>query len=154
MKEYTCNTCGIAIPWEGGSSRGSIWGCETCGGYYCSQCADEEGGIYSGDTDINVCPECYNKPFLFKCFAIHGEKSDLNGYVDGYIIFKSEDFKREYEFLYRIEDTANGDPWKLVSIDYSYEILDDAAALAGLGSSELWAQIESEIKKIVQRAVQ
>ena len=50
-------------------------------------------------------------------------KGDLKGYVNAYLLDEAKD--REYEVLYRVYDPQNGDEYKLVSIDYGWNLDDE-----------------------------
>lgn len=67
-------------------------------------------------------------------------KGDLQGYIDGHIelIDKNGD-TYNHEFLYRYDDAANGENFKLVTVDYGYHCpyID-----------EVWSSIENELKAI------
>ena len=59
-----------------------------------------------------------------KGFNLHNvevlNKGDLKGYITG--MLETEYIDQWHEFLYRFDDKANGENFKMVSIDYGYEI--------------------------------
>ncbi|MBU3173259.1 hypothetical protein [Clostridium estertheticum] len=62
-----------------------------------------------------------NKKYTFYNIEVM-QKGDLNGYIQGDITFKYNNTEYNHEFLFRFNDSSNGDNNKLVSIDYSYKI--------------------------------
>lgn len=68
---YTCEICGFRAKWdveedlnEGG--HGELWGCDKCGGTFCSKCFIDRHGLkpyYHMMQEMNsiYCPACYEK---------------------------------------------------------------------------------------------
>jgi hypothetical protein len=48
------------------------------------------------------------------------KKGDLKGYVSG--MLETEYSDQQHEFLYRFNDSSNGENFKLVTVDYGYMI--------------------------------
>lgn len=69
--------------------------------------------------------------------AEYYEKGDLAGYINGYITFG----ERDHEFLYRVSDPSNGNDYKLVTIDYGYNVPN---------LDEMWDEIERELYAIAK----
>lgn len=71
------------------------------------------------------------------------EKGYLAGYVQGFLRSDDEHYPfEEYEVLYRIHDTDNGNDYTLVSVDYGWKIgNDDVIRLAE-------EKLTEEIKKL------
>lgn len=68
---YTCDICGFRSKWEAEEDlneggHGSLWGCDKCGGTFCSKCFIERHGLKNYwnmmQNMSNVyCPDCYEK---------------------------------------------------------------------------------------------
>lgn len=71
-------------------------------------------------------------------------KGDLKGYIQGEITFKYNNTEYNHEFLYRFDDSENGDNFKLVTIDYGYKIP---------YIEEVWKEIESYLKEVAQKHI-
>lgn len=65
-------------------------------------------------------------------------KGDLKGYINGEITFQYNNTEYNHEFLYRFDDAANGENFKLVSIDYGWKIP---------YIEEVWEEIENSLKQ-------
>lgn len=65
--QYTCDFCGIEIPWDASDDiHGNMWGCEACGCEFCSKCFIDRHGREKyermmQESDKVLCPDCYEK---------------------------------------------------------------------------------------------
>lgn len=64
---YSCDICKFELPWDSSDDiHGEIWGCEECGGTFCSKCfidryGHEEYMKMMQDSDQIYCPSCWGK---------------------------------------------------------------------------------------------
>lgn len=64
---YSCDLCGFEMRWDAhDDEHGEMWGCEKCGGVFCSKCFIDKLGrdaymqMMQG-SDLIYCPDCYEK---------------------------------------------------------------------------------------------
>lgn len=64
---YVCDICGFEGGWDDHNDiHGELWGCERCGGTFCTKCFIDKIGeaaywkMMHGE-DVILCPECYGK---------------------------------------------------------------------------------------------
>lgn len=85
--------------------------------------------------------------FKVEQFEIY-RKGDLKGYGNGYLVDSKKD--TGYEFLFRFNDPANGEPNTLVSIDYGWEIEDSQLVFNNLEYSiQLVAQENAKLLEVI-----
>lgn len=64
---YVCDICGFEGEWNDHDDiHGELWGCERCGGTFCTKCFIETIGTNAywkmmHSEDLILCPECYGK---------------------------------------------------------------------------------------------
>lgn len=69
--KYCCDYCYEEISWEAGhETKGNVWGCEKCGGNFCSECFMKEAKqSYPPGTeiyDLVLCPGCFTDANIIK----------------------------------------------------------------------------------------
>lgn len=64
---YVCDICGFEGRWDDHDDiHGELWGCERCGGTFCTKCFIDTIGKNAylkmmHSEDLILCPECYGK---------------------------------------------------------------------------------------------